>query len=187
MPQLYFTSTQPPGAHRRIPVRSHDRADPRWNPATQRKKRKGEYPQRNASDNENVLKMFMKMKDMESELSRIKAFRRAECKRTIARLRGQTAAQRTTVPVGLPIGRGGGKHAAVRLAARRARPDREPTSAGGAVVSRSPLPLHSRHSQRRSPQVRQDDLPAYPNYTPKRPPAVHQPVDSRSTSLGGVT
>ena len=78
MPQLYFTSTQPPGAHRRIPVRKHDRADPRWAPATQRKKRV--LPQRDASDNENVLTMFMKMKHMESELRRIKAFRRAECK-----------------------------------------------------------------------------------------------------------
>jgi hypothetical protein len=104
MPQLYFTSTQPPGAHRRIPVRSHDRADPRWNPVTQRKKRKSESPQRNASDNENVLKMFIKMKDMESELSRIKAFRPAECKRTIARLRGQTAANHC--PSGLARGRG---------------------------------------------------------------------------------
>ena len=35
--------------------------------------------------------MFMKMKHMESELRRIKAFRRAECKRTIARVRGQLA------------------------------------------------------------------------------------------------
>ena len=90
MPQLYFTSTKPPGAHRRIPVRSHDRADPRWNPVTQRKKRN--LPQRNASDTENVLKMFMKMKHMESELSRIKAIRRAECKRAIAHLRGQAEA-----------------------------------------------------------------------------------------------
>ena len=90
MPQLYFTSTQPPGAHRRIPVRKHDRADPRWKPATERKKRV--LPQRDAGDNENMLMMFMKMKHMESELQhmeselrRIKAFRRAECKRSIAR------------------------------------------------------------------------------------------------------
>ena len=89
MPQLFFTSTQPPGAHRRIPVRKHDRADSRWNPATQRKKRV--RLQRDAGDNENVLMMFMKMKHMESELRRIKAFRRAECKRTIARVRGALA------------------------------------------------------------------------------------------------
>ena len=68
---------------------ARDRADPRWAPATQRKKRV--LPQRDASDNENVLTMFMKMKHMESELRRIKAFRRAECKRTIARVRGQLA------------------------------------------------------------------------------------------------
>ena len=124
MPQLYFTSTQPPGAHRRIPVRKHDRADSRWNPATQRKKRV--RLQRDAGDNENVLMMFMKMKHMESELRRIKAFRRAECKRTIARVRGQLA------KIKHPNGPTRGSQASGRRAVRRAKP--VPTPADGAAA-----------------------------------------------------